>query len=150
MNRAAPPALVRGRIGARRCALQALYQWQMSGQDPDQILSEFMAERDLGKVDTEYFRLLIREIPAHIDALEQPLLSALDRPIAELTPVERAVLWIGVYELRFCPEIPWRVVINEAVELAKLFGAEQAYKYVNGVLDKVARRLRPLEAASRS
>lgn len=144
------PALVRGRIGARRCALQALYQWEMSGQDPDKIISEFVAERELGKADREYFRLLIREIPAQIDALEQPLTGALDRPVAELTPVERAILWIGVYELKFRPEIPWRVVINEAVELAKLFGAEQAYKYVNGVLDKVARTLRSREVASRS
>ena len=144
------PALIRGRIGARRCAVQALYQWQMSGQDPTRIISEFVAERELGQADREYFRTLIREIPVHMDALEEPLAGALDRPIVELTPVERAILWIGVYELRFRPEIPWRVVINEAVELAKLFGAEQAYKYVNGVLDKVARTLRPLETGSRS
>ena len=144
------PALIKGRIGARRCAVQALYQWQMSGQDPNRILSEFVAERELRQADREYFRLLVQEISTHIQSLEEALKNALDRPIAELTPVERAVLWIGAYELKFHPEIPWRVVINEAVELTKLFGAEQAYKYVNGVLDKVARALRSSDPSSRS
>jgi transcription antitermination protein NusB len=148
MNQAGTSASVRGRVRARRCAVQALYQWQMSGQDPNQILSEFVAERELIKVDIEYFRTLIREIPEHLEILEQPLVDVLDRPISELNPVEHAVLLIGVYELKFRPDIPWRVVINEAVELAKLFGAEQSYRYVNGVLDKVARALRPSEARS--
>jgi N utilization substance protein B len=148
MNQAGTPASIRGRVGARRCAVQALYQWQMSGQDPNQILSEFVAERELIKVDIEYFRTLIREIPQHLEVLEQPLVDVLDRPISELNPVEHAVLLIGVYELMFRPDIPWRVVINEAVELAKLFGAEQSYRYVNGILDKVARTLRPSEAGS--
>lgn len=141
-------AYVRGRVRARRCALQALYQWQLSGKDPNQILGEFIAERELFKVDMDYFQCLTREIPAHIGILEQPLIGVLDRPIHELDPVEHAVLWIGVYELRFHPEIPWRVVINEAVELTKIFGATKAHKYINGVLDKVARLLRPHEIAS--
>lgn len=145
MNQA---AILRGRVRARRCALQALYQWQMSGQDPRLIQSEFVAERELIKVDLEYFRVLTGEIPAHIEELERQLAGALDRAVRELDPVERAVLLIGVYELMFRPDVPWRVVINEAIELAKMFGAEQAYKYVNGVLDKLARALRPGDTAA--
>jgi N utilization substance protein B len=132
-----------GRVRARRCAVQALYQWQLSGQEPQEIAREFMHEREVGDIDEAYFSILIREIPRSIESLEQHLAGVLDRPVAALDPVERAVLAIGVYEMKHRPDIPWRVVINEAVELAKLFGAEQSHKYINGVLDKVARALRP-------
>ena len=141
-------SLLRGRVKARRCAVQALYQWQLSGKDPRDVLNEFETERDMEHVDLDYFRTLIREVPAHVDLLEQQLRGILDRPVNEIGPIERAVLWIGVYELMFCPDIPWRVVINEAIELTKLFGAEQAHKYVNGVLDKVAHSLRSQEIAA--
>jgi N utilization substance protein B len=137
-----------GKIRARRCAVQALYQWQMSGQEPHEIVQEFMNERDIGDIDEAYFSLLIREIPNSIAALERHLDGVLDRPITALDPVERAILAIGVHELLCHPDIPWRVVINEAVELAKMFGAEQSHKYINGVLDKVARSLRTPETRS--
>ncbi|MSR12998.1 MAG: transcription antitermination factor NusB [Gammaproteobacteria bacterium] len=134
-----------GRIRARRCAVQALYQWQLAGQDPNEILREFVAERELVRVNLEYFSTLTREIPNQIEILLQDIRPALDRDWMKLGPVERSVLLVGTYELRFCPQIPWRVVVNEAIELCKMFGADEAHKYVNGVLDKVARALRTVE-----
>lgn len=131
-----------GRVRARRCAVQALYQWQLAGQDPNEILREFVAERELVKVDMEYFSNLTREIPRHLETLKADLEPALDREWHKLGPVERGVLLVGAYELRFCPHVPWRVVVNEAVELCKMFGAEEAHKYINGVLDKTARHIR--------
>ncbi len=141
-------ALVKGRVKARRCAVQALYQWQIGGQEPTDILKEFIDDRETEEVDMEFFSELVQEIPRHATELQQHLDGILDRPFRELDPVERAVLLIGVYELKFRIDIPWRVAVNEAVELTKMFGAEAAYKYVNGVLDKVARGLRALEMAS--
>jgi transcription antitermination protein NusB len=134
-----------GRIRARRCAVQALYQWQLAGQDPNEILREFVAERELVRVNLEYFSTLTREIPNKIDVLLQDIHPALDRAWMKLGPVERSVLLVGAYELRFCPHIPWRVVVNEAIELCKMFGADEAHKYINGVLDKVARAIRTIE-----
>lgn len=134
-----------GRIRARRCAVQALYQWQLAGQDPSEILREFVAERELDKVDMEYFSKLTREIPEHLATLQADLMPALDRDWLKLGPVERGVLLVGAYELRFCLQVPWRVVVNEAVLLCKMFGASEAHKYINGVLDKTARTLRAHE-----
>ncbi|CAN5895977.1 MAG: N utilization substance protein B [Chromatiales bacterium USCg_Taylor] len=136
---------IRGRVRARRCAVQALYQWQLAGHDPRDIIKEFVAERELVNVDMDYFSTLTREIPAHVHELQSDLQDALDRPFQELDPIERGILLIGAYELRYSPEIPWRVVINEAIELTKMFGAEQAHKYVNGVLDKVVGTSRSAE-----
>jgi N utilization substance protein B len=132
----------RGRVRARRCAVQALYQWQLAGHEPEQILEEFVADRELVNVDRPYFEQLTREIPRHAREIEQSLREVIDREFERIDPVERAILFIGVYELWHCPEVPWRVVINEAVDLAKMFGAEQGYKYVNATLDRLARRLR--------
>ncbi len=137
-----------GRVRARRCVVQALYQWQLAGQDPNEILKEFVAERELVKVDLEYFSALTREIPKKVEVLQADLMPALDREWSRLGPVERGVLLLGAYELHFCPHIPWRVVVNEAVELCKMFGAEDAHKYINGVLDRTARRLRSMEIGS--
>ncbi|MBI4693671.1 MAG: transcription antitermination factor NusB [Gammaproteobacteria bacterium] len=134
-----------GRVRARRCAVQALYQWQLTGQDPNDIYREFVADRELVKVDMGYFATLTREIPARVTELLAELDPALDREWTKIGPVERSVLLIGAYELRYSPHIPWRVVLNEAIELNKMFGADEAHRYVNGVLDKVARRLRPHE-----
>ena len=138
-----------GRVRARRCAVQALYKWQLAGQDPNEILREFVAERELFKVDMEYFSTLTREIPRHLETLQADLKPALDREWHKLGPVERGVLLVGAYELHFCPHIPWRVVVNEAVELCKMFGADEAHKYINGVLDKTARSLRAQEIGAR-
>jgi transcription antitermination protein NusB len=135
----------RARVRARRCAVQALYQWQIAGQDPQDILTEFVAERELVSVDMEYFTVLVSEIPAQFDTLQADLQSCLDREWKKLDPVERSVLMIGAYEMRNCPEVPYRVVISEGVELCKMFGTAEGYRYVNGVLDKLAQDQRTPE-----
>ncbi len=139
----------RQRSRSRSLAVQALYQWQMAGQDVGSIISHFMLEQDAKRFDTDYFTELVRGVPSRLRELDQALESCVDRALESVDPVERAILRLGAYELIEHPEIPYRVVINEAVELAKTFGAEQGHRYVNGVLDKAARALRPLEAAAR-
>jgi N utilization substance protein B len=137
------------RSWARRCAAQALYQWQITGQEPTIITSEFLADQDLLKADPEYFRELVHETPKWVAEIDAALEPFLDRPLVQVDPVEQAILRIGGYELMQRPDIAYRIVINEAVELAKLFGAEQGHRFVNGVLDKLAHVARPVECASR-
>lgn len=137
----------RERARARRAAVQALYQWQLSGQDPRDILNEFIAERELNDVDRAYFGELTREVPKCTAELDRDLAEVVERPLEQLDPVERAVLWIGAYELQHNPSVPWRVVVNEGVELAKMFGGEQGFRLVNAALDRLARRLRGEEVA---
>jgi len=135
----------RARSLARERAMQALYQWQMTGQDLADIEQQFLDEQDMKNVDKKYFKELLHEVPrllGEFDALSNELLS---RPIEQVDPVERAILRIGLYELKQRLDIPYRVVINEAVELAKLYGAEQGHKFVNGTLDKAAKGLRSVE-----
>lgn len=133
------------RSWARRCAVQALYQWQLTGEDLALIETRFLADQDLNKADPAYFRELVHQIPAQVTDIDIVLDPFLDRPVAQVDPVERAILRIGSYELMQHPEIAYRIVINEAVELAKVFGADQGHRFVNGVLDKVARAVRPVE-----
>jgi N utilization substance protein B len=135
---------------ARRCAAQALYQWQLTGQEPAQIATQFLADQDLGKADPDYFRELVHQVPARAEEIDAALTPFLDRPIVQVDPVERAILRIGGYELMQRPDIAYRIIINEAVELAKVFGAEQGHRFVNGVLDKVARAVRSVEFAGPS
>ena len=138
--------MVKGsRHKARQAAVQALYQWQLTQQDPDQIEDHFILDHDVKDVDLEYFHNLIREIPLRLHELDDHIIPFLDRTIEDLDPVERAILRIGAYELEFHPEVPYKVVINEAVELAKTFGAEDGHKYVNAVLDRTAEELRNSE-----
>ena len=138
--------MVKGsRHKARQAAVQALYQWQLTQQDPDQIEDHFILDHDVKDVDLEYFHNLIREIPLRLHELDDHIIPFLDRTIDDLDPVERAILRIGAYELEFHPEVPYKVVINEAVELAKTFGAEDGHKYVNAVLDRTAEELRNSE-----
>ncbi|OGI69248.1 MAG: N utilization substance protein B [Candidatus Muproteobacteria bacterium RBG_16_60_9] len=134
-----------GRHRARRSAVQALYQWQVTQQPPSDIESHFLADNMLNDADLEYFRHLVREIPLCLSRLDEQLTPYVDRAIAEIDPVERAILRLGAFELEFHLEIPYRVVLNEAVELAKTYGAEHGHKYINAVLDKVALNVRPLE-----
>lgn len=143
------PASNRVRSKARHAALQALYQWQLAHQDLRDIDAQFLTEQDMTKVDVPYFRELLHQIPAHLDTLDDHIIPLLDRPLSEVDPVERALLRMGAYELAFRPDIPYRVVINEAVELAKIFGGEAGYKYVNSILDKLAHKLRELETSNR-
>ena len=135
----------KGRNQARKRALQALYQWQLTGKNVSDIDREFLEEQDMEKVDVDYFQELLHKIAACVTELDGHCDSYLDRPMSQIDPVEQAILRIGAYELAFRPDIPYRVVINEAVELAKVFGAEQSHKYINGVLDKVAQQLRSIE-----
>lgn len=133
------------RTRARRAAVQALYQWQVGGATPGEIERQFRAEPALRSIDSEYFHELLHGVPGCIRELDAALEPALDRPIEQVDPVERAILRLGVYELVHRLDVPWRVVINEAVELARMFGAEQSHRYVNGILDRVARRARAPE-----
>lgn len=137
------------RSQARRHAVQAIYQWQIAGQDVRDILNQFLEEQTLADFEVGYFRDLLQGVPTHLDELDDLLKPALDRAIESVDPVERAVLRLGVYELCYKLEVPYRVVINEAVELAKVFGAEQGHKYVNGVLDRVAKQVRGEEVRSK-
>ena len=135
----------RSRSMARRCAMQALYQWQMTGQDVEEIIEQYRTEQDMGKVDVPYFEELLRRVVLRVHELDEYLQPVLDRPVREVDPVEAAILRMSTCELADYPDIPFRVVINEAVELAKTFGAVNGHKYVNGILDKVASRIRPQE-----
>ena len=133
------------RTMARRCAVQALYQWQVTGQDVEEIYEQFLVERNMTKVNVDLFRELLTGVTKELDKLDEKIQPYLDRNISEVDPVERAVLRLGTYELMFKLDVPYRVVINEALEAVKTFGAEQGHRYVNGVLDKVAQELRQLE-----
>lgn len=146
MQQPSPSTLFQSRSRARRYAMQALYQWQIGRQDIGDIEGQFKSDYDMSNVDVEYLHELLQAArrSEELEAVSAPLL---DRPVRELDPVERAILLIGAYELRDRPDVPYRVVINEAVRLAKTFGALDSYKYVNGVLDKLAVQLRPREKA---
>ncbi len=133
---------------AREAAVQALYQWQLTQQAPDQIENHFILDHEMNGVDLEYFHHLVREVPRHLHELDDHIAPHLDRELGEVDPVERAILRLGAYEFEFQPEIPYKVILNEAVELAKTFGAEHGHKYVNAILDKVAAELRAKEVAA--
>jgi N utilization substance protein B len=136
----------RARARARRRILQALYQWQMTGAEVAAIQRQFFSDHRLGHMDLDYFSEVFRGVTERVDALDAAYDAYLDRPAANLDPVERALLRLGSYELEERLEVPYRVCIDQAVELAKAFGAEQSHKYINGVLDRVARD-QPLRVA---
>lgn len=127
---------------ARQAAVQALYQWDLTEQDPADILKHFIRQHDLRSADQDYFHVLVRGIPLYRQEILDHLVPYLDRDWDDVDPVERAILRIGTYELEYQPDVPTNVVIDEAVELAKVFGSDHSYRYVNGVLDKVASQLR--------
>lgn len=129
---------------ARRLVLQALYQWQVGGGDLTDIEAQFRAEFT-GKTDWDYFHEVFPTIATQADELDELLAPLLDREVKTLDPVEKAILRIGAFELSHRLDIPYRVVINEGIELAKSFGATDSHKYVNGILDKLVKTLRPLE-----
>ena len=137
--------LAAARRKARHYAVQALYQWAISGGTIAAIETQFREDFDFQGVDLEYFRALIHGVPVNVDALEQHLVPYLDIPLEKLGPVERAVLRIATWELSERLDVPWRVVIDEAIALTRKFGATEAHRFVNGVLDKVARELRSAE-----
>ena len=144
----APPKSSRRR--SRELALQGIYQWRLTSDDPEQIEKQIRAEKGMGRYDAEFFSKLLRGVLTQHVELETVVATHLDRTLDELSPVEFSVLLIGAYELIYHPEIPYRVVINEAVELAKTFGGTDGHKFVNGVLDKLAAQVRAVEVGQDS
>lgn len=142
----APPRSARRR--ARELALQGIYQWRLTGADAAQIEKQTREETGLGRYDEAFFSALLHGVLAQHAALEAAVAPHLDRDLAELSPVEFSVLLLGAYELSHHPEIPYRVVINEAVDLAKDYGGTDGHKFVNGVLDKLATKVRTVEVTS--
>lgn len=139
------PSRTEQRRQARSLALQALYQWHMSGSSVTDIEAEFRTEQDLSRADVKLFVDLLHGIPAQVSVLDEQALPFLDRKLEDLDPIELTILRIGGFELKDRIEVPYKVAINESVNLAKTFGATDSHKYINGILDKLARVLRPLE-----
>ena len=144
----APPKSSRRR--SRELALQGIYQWRLTNDDQEQIEKQIRAEKGMGRYDAEFFSKLLRGVLTQHTDIEAIVTLHLDRTLDELSPVEFSVLLIGAYELIHHPEIPYRVIINEAVELAKTFGGTDGHKFVNGVLDKVAAQVRAVEVGGES
>ncbi len=135
----------RARSFARRLALQALYQIQINPRPWADTQQQFATDPEAQRVDVDYFRALLAAIAPNREALDARLAHLCEIPPAKLDPIEHAVLWLGLYELESCPDLPYRVALAEAVQLAKQFGATDGHKFVNAVLDRAARELRPQE-----
>ncbi len=151
-TRTAPPAVQRPRSARRRSrelALQGVYEWLLGGADSAAIDAHMREHDGFGRCDHAHFEALLNGCIEQAAALDAVLARHVDRKTTELSPVEHGVLLIGSYELMHCLDIPYRVVINEAVELAKSFGGTDGHKYVNGVLDQAAADLRPDEVKAR-
>lgn len=128
---------------ARELAVQAIYSWQISKNAVSDIEINFITENSKRRFDIEYFQLLLRGVTTNIAELDLAISPHVDRPIDDIDHIEKAILRVGVFELSSCQEVPYRVVINEAIELAKLFAADDSHKFVNGVLDKAVKLIRP-------
>lgn len=137
------------KTNARKCAVQALYQWQMSGDSLSRIETYFLEQEYLKGAQKTYFSELFHGVPKQLDVIDAALAEFVDRPVEKIDPVERAILRIGVYELMNRLETPYKVIINEGVNLAKDFGAEGSHKYINGILDKVSQKQRAVEIAAK-
>ncbi|NDP49196.1 MAG: transcription antitermination factor NusB [Sulfuriferula multivorans] len=135
------------RKNAREFTLQGVYAWLVGGADITLIAANLKEDPQFKRVDEDYFRTLLYGVIKDEDLLSTRISLCLDRPIAELSPIERGILLIGAYELVSCLDVPWRVAINEGVELAKKFGGTDGHKYINGVLDKFAQDVRAVEIA---
>jgi transcription antitermination protein NusB len=133
------------RAAARKLLVQALYQWQLSPQPADELHAQFAAQPEFARADAEYFLAALRDICADPERLDRELELHSDLPAARLDPVEHAIVRLGLWELASRVDVPYRVIINEAVELAKRFGATDGHRYVNAVLDRASRALRPGE-----
>jgi len=131
-----------GRRGSRRMLVQALYQYQISAHSEAELIEQFKSLSDFKRINRKHFKTLLAESLADLDALDAAISDWADRPVEQLDPVERAVLWMGLTEMKQHADVPPRVVINEAVELAKIFGSQDGYRYVNAVLDKAAAHYR--------
>lgn len=139
---------IRAKQRARRLALQAIYQWLMTHEEAHVIEAQFRATQDNGQIDMAYFSRLLQGVLTQCDGLEEQFSPFLDRNVAQLNPIERVVLLLGTYELQTCLEVPYRIVLDEAVTMAKSFGSQDGHRYVNGVLNNVAKTLRTLETSA--
>lgn len=137
------------RARARRRALQALYQWQIGGGPMRRIIEQFNEEQDMAIADGAYFSEILLGVEEHLDALDAAIAPYADRRIDEIDVIERATLRLAAFELLYRLDVPFRVVLNEAIDLAKDFGGEGGHTYVNGVLDKLARQVRSAELQGR-
>lgn len=133
------------RTRARRYAVQALYEWQVSGNAPAAIEQQFLIEHNSRKFDRPYFKELLIGVTDSVEELDTEISPLSERPFKDVGIVEKAILRLGCFELKNRIDIPYRVVINEAIELTKTFGAEEAYRFINGTMDKLAGELRQLE-----
>ena len=136
------------RTRSREFALQALYQYMVGRNDAGDIDAFTRDLAGFHKADSVHYDALLHGCVAQADALDALIVPKLDRPLSEVSPIERAVMWIGAYEFQHCLDVPWRVVLNECIELAKSFGGTDGHKYVNGVMHKLAEQLRPVEVAA--
>jgi N utilization substance protein B len=137
------------RSRSRRRALQAIYAWQVGGNRMIQVIEQFRHEQDMEVADLDYFEDLLQGVARHVDVLDEALKPFVDREVGQIDPIERAALRLAAYELKYRPDVPYRVVINEAIEVTKRFGADHGHSYVNGVLDKLALSLRGAEKQAR-
>ena len=133
------------RSRARRLAMQAIYEWQMTANNPQSIIDQVRQDQSMKKVDDDYFEELVKQVTNKVKDLDTHISPLLDRDLDDIDVVEKAVLRLGAYELEHRMDVPYKVVINEAVELAKIFGAEEGYRFVNGIMDKLAEKLRSIE-----
>jgi transcription antitermination protein NusB len=138
------------RTNARKAAVQALYQWQMTGQSLVEIERQFVEEERLKDVQKSYFTELFHGVPKNLGDIDEALNEFVDRPVDMVDPVERAILRIGAYELLHRLDMPYRVILNEGINLAKYFGADGSHKYVNGILDKIAQKIRAVEIKAKT
>jgi len=136
---------VRAKRKARRMALQAVYQWQMAAQDTADIEAQFKVFNNLERVDVDYFSHLLKTTVADIEAIDAAYESYLDRDKSSLNPIELAIIRLSVCELCHCPELPWRVVLDEAVNMGREYGSNEGHKYVNGILNQAAKTIRAVE-----
>lgn len=132
---------------ARITVVQALYQWAHNPMPADRLIAEFMVEQDLSEISMSYFTGCVRGVLQELDAIDAAIKPLLDRPFEDLDPIELALLRLGAYELMCKVDVPFRVVLNEATELAKSFGATESHKYINAILDKLAATYRQAEKA---
>ncbi len=139
------PIDMKARRNARKHAVQAIYQWQLTQFSIREIDQQFQDDYLGKRVDTAYFQILLHEVPTNVTQIDEAISTHISRPMQDIDPIELAVLRLATYELLFRIEIPHQVVINEALELAKTFGSQDSHRFVNGVLDKVARIARPIE-----
>jgi N utilization substance protein B len=149
MNNTPPHGIdLAARSRARRRALQALYAWQVGGAKMGSVIEQFRHEQDMVVADLEYFEDILRGVEAHVKELDDGIKPFVDREVIQIDPIELSALRMGAYELKYRPDVPYRVVINEAVEATKRFGADHGHSYVNGVLDKLATHWRTAEKRS--